>query len=493
MKKILISLGIILSSFFLIPNVHAATTAKITISPSSKTVIVGNTFTATVTVSSSNPIAALDYTISGYDSALTMVSTTAPTNGARNIDTIMNNNTYSKSYTYTFKAKKSGVVTLSITGAQVNDSDNKSLTVSTTSSRITVMTQTELEATYSKNNNLSSLTIEGYELDPVFNKNTTEYNVTLKPETELIKVSATKEDNTASIIGTGDIEVTEGLNIIKVEVTAQNGNIKTYIINATVEELDPIELTINDKKYTVVRSKKAITFTNNLFNETTISIKGEEVPAFYNEMTNTTIICVKDEEGNVSYLRVVNDEYYEYKDLSYGNLNIMLLDPNEIPYGYISKEIEFGEKHYTGYVINDTSRFVLIYGINLENGNKGFYSFDNYENTLQRFDMDALNIYKSQMSQYQLLIYILGGLSIFLFICLLVTLIFKIKHNKKMQSEIKNIKNKMVNDEIQEEKQIKEEKENNDIIDEVDKIIDSSGPINNEKAQEVKSKKKGSK
>ena len=207
MKKISIILTIFLS-MFIVGNVKAAS-ARINISPANKTILVGNTITVTVTVSSDEPIAGLLYTLYYDSSILSLQSTTASTGGARNLDAFLNDNTYTASYKYVFKAKQSGTSVLSINDPEVRNSTT-TLNVSTGTAKIKVMTQRELEATYSSNNNLSGLSIEGYEIEPAFDKNTLEYSVKLKPETESININATKEDGTATINGAGTVSVSEG-------------------------------------------------------------------------------------------------------------------------------------------------------------------------------------------------------------------------------------------------------------------------------------------
>lgn len=58
------------------------------------------------------------------------------------------------------------------------------------------MTQAELEASYSKDNNLKGLTVkvgeESYSIDPVFDKNTLEYKVTVPTGTTSVHVEALK-------------------------------------------------------------------------------------------------------------------------------------------------------------------------------------------------------------------------------------------------------------------------------------------------------------
>ena len=133
-------------SIFIIPNVYAGN-AKISISPSSKTYIVGNSFNVEVTISSTEAIAGLSYIIDYNSSVLALESTNATTGGARNLDTFMNNSTYSVTYRYKFRAKSSGTSTISISDAEVRTATS-ALNVTKSSSTIKVMTQAELYATY---------------------------------------------------------------------------------------------------------------------------------------------------------------------------------------------------------------------------------------------------------------------------------------------------------------------------------------------------------
>lgn len=81
----------------------------------------------------------------------------------------------------------------------------------------------------SSNNNLSNLSVSGHEIN--FNKNTTTY--TLETTSSKVTVSATKEDQYATISGTGTKNLSFGLNTIKVVVTSEAGTKKTYTINIT--------------------------------------------------------------------------------------------------------------------------------------------------------------------------------------------------------------------------------------------------------------------
>ena len=424
MKKIKIILTIFLS-LFIMDNVHAAS-GRINISPTSKTILVGNTITVSVTTTSDTTLGAVSYTLDYDKSILSLVSTTSPTGGARTVGYFNTKGNNKLTYTYTFKALKSGTSTLSIIGAEAGDDNGVKLTINKGTASIKVITQKELEATYSSNNYLSGLSIEGYDLTPSFNKNTTSYAVSLKPETETIKVSASKEDYRSTINGIGEVHVSEGANTIKIDVVAQNGNIRSYTIVATVLEYDPINVNVDDTEYTVVRSKKVQTLINDLFEETKVIISGNEIPAYYNELTNTTLVALKDSEGNISYFIYENNTYKKFNELKLGLVDLMVKE-SSIPKHYSKTTIIVNDIEYNAYKYKDTSRYALIYGTNLVNGNTSYYLYDNFESTLQRYDDGLVEYLDNKLSTNKKVIYALIGTSCGLFILLLVSIFIKRK------------------------------------------------------------------
>lgn len=86
------------------------------------------------------------------------------------------------------------------------------------------------------NNWLKSLTVSGssvYTMTPTFkiaNDKDTTYTVMVDSKTTSVKINATSVSSFASITGTGTKELEDGTNTFKIKVTAQNGDVRTYII-----------------------------------------------------------------------------------------------------------------------------------------------------------------------------------------------------------------------------------------------------------------------
>ena len=83
----------------------------------------------------------------------------------------------------------------------------------------------------SSNNYLSSITISAGNLSPEFYRETFEYTVDNLPEdiTEL-EINATAEDERAHISGLGVVSLNPGENRIQIEVTAENENVREYVL-----------------------------------------------------------------------------------------------------------------------------------------------------------------------------------------------------------------------------------------------------------------------
>ena len=93
------------------------------------------------------------------------------------------------------------------------------------------------ETIKSKNCSLSSLTIESLTLNPEFNNDVLEYTATLEENVTKLNVTAKAESNKSKVEISGNDNIKDGENIIKIKVTAEDGTTKTY----TVKVLKGIE------------------------------------------------------------------------------------------------------------------------------------------------------------------------------------------------------------------------------------------------------------
>lgn len=408
----------------------------ITVKSSSGLVIVGRTFNVTVTVSSNNNLGSWEYTID-YNSSILKLET-----GKTYIaDYASNGTTKSRSYTYTFKALASGNPRISVKSYRGYSWDERELSFAVSPSNITTLTQQQLEATYSKNNNLSSITVDGYTLNPVFNKDVTSYTVELTPNTENVKINATVEDSKSSISGIGEKAVSEGENKIDIVVTAQNGSTKTYSINAIVKDESPIEVTTTNNEKMVVVKRESLLTSPITFTKTVTSINGIDVPAFYSDKTGYTLVGLKNKDGQINlYIHdKTNNTYHVYKEIIFNNIKLFPIElDNKVFNNYIKQNITLDGITVEAYKLNKSSDFSVIHAVDIETGKKDYYEYDSKENTVIRYNMEENILFNKKQNEYKKIIYIL--ISIISILLISIILILIIKRKKKEKNKRKEIK-----------------------------------------------------
>ena len=380
-KKIISTFVVIISIFTLsIIKVDAAT-GTLSISSNKSTVVVGDTVTFTVKVSSPKAMVALQYEMDYNESMLRLTSGTAA-----DAPVFSGNGKTSITYTYKFQAKKSGTASIKFTAVGATMVGDEEVKFTSKSKSVKIITQEQLEASYSKNNNLSSLGVTGYSLSPKFAPSVTSYTVLLPANTEKITITGKKADSSASIEGLGTKTVVDGSNTIKIKVTAENGSTKTYTINAVVEELNPINVTLNDNEYTVIRKAKLLENPNSSFIESTTTINNETVPSLLNEKANITLVGLKNLEGNIE-LYIYNETentYTKYNQHSFTNLTLYIEDKELETYSK-KEEITIDEKTFNVYTIKNDSTYYYFYAVNLETGIESIYRYEKDENTVQKY------------------------------------------------------------------------------------------------------------
>ena len=507
MKK-LVSLFIVFISFsFFMINVSASS-GKISIS-SSSTVVVGNTVTVTVTLSSSTALGAWEFNID-YDSSYLRLTSSTSENGGTYFVNYGDGKTKSKTYTLKFKALKSGTTNITVGSYDIYDWNEESMSISKSNKKLTLMTQEELEASYSKDNNLKGLTVkvgeESYDLDPVFDKDTLEYKVTVPTGTTTVQIEALKNDSTATVNGDGDIEVTEGLNTIPIVVTAQNGDEKTYTLIVNVEDQNPVNVTIDGKNYTVVKSKTLLTAPVT-FTESTVKINDFDIPAFVNDSLGYTLVGLKDEDGKISLYRYHDENYTLYTELNSKSYILVPVDFSK-ELDYIKTTADINGVKRDVYKYSEDSDFVIINAINLEDGKENLYLYDPSSGAAILFDESFIQDTNKTIENYTYVIIAFAG-ALFLMLILIFGLLHSTKKKQKKinqfieKQEAKIEATRKLNDVVSEVKKIQEEEKlnkkdvsNNSSSEElkIEEVkLEETGELNQEEKQEVQEPVKKSK
>lgn len=88
----------------------------------------------------------------------------------------------------------------------------------------------------SDDNYLKSLNVEGYNLNPEFNRQIDTYTIYVKDDSiNTFNVKAEPNNENAKVEGVGSVTVTPEQRIINIKVIAENGNLKVYTINVENE------------------------------------------------------------------------------------------------------------------------------------------------------------------------------------------------------------------------------------------------------------------
>ena len=244
MKKILFN--ILLALFVLFP-VSVLADGYVSVSPNSLTIEQGSSKTFTITAY--NAIG--DVSIKSNNSGIASVST-----GEWGTGMVEEKVTKTGSITVTGKSVGTTTITLTIDAATFDGDDlagqSKTVTVNVVAKPApqpsnpqpsNPQPQQPQQPQKSTNNNLKSLSIDGFELVKVDNNN---YTLTVSNDITSVNVNASAEDSKANVTGTGTKELQVGENNIEVIITSESGTQNKINIKITrkdgyyLEDLDSV-------------------------------------------------------------------------------------------------------------------------------------------------------------------------------------------------------------------------------------------------------------
>lgn len=416
------------------------------VSVTSNTIIVGNS--VTLKISANDLAGRFDFSVSN-SSVISMSSS----------NVFLDND--SKSITITAKSAGTSVITITPTDATSYDGDaitgNRTITITVNNkptsnpntggnSSGTSNTSTPVKKK-SNNNYLSSLTVDEYSLDKEFKKDELEYSLVVESGTDKIIINAQLDDDKAKVTGIGEIALKEEDNKLEIKVTAEDGSTRTYILNVKIEELNPVEVTIDKKKYSIVRKEIDSIKIPNGYEKSTIKIGDEDILCYKNNKTKNILMILQDDKGN-NNLYSYNEKtkkYTLYSSLTLGNTTLSIIDmpSNLVPKGYTKVSFKYDDTKLEGYQYIESNKtyaaddgvkgsdFYLVYAINEKTGEKALYVFDKLEGTIQRFNSDLVKAYEDENNQYFLYMLISLALLAVSIIVLSVVLIKQKKNKNK--------------------------------------------------------------
>lgn len=400
MKKYLF----LISLFLLMPSiVYANNSATIDITSSKENVSVGDTITTTVTINSDTPIGYYSYTLDYNPNKLKLLSASSYI-----VDSPNNNNTKKIKKDFKLKVIDKGTSKISVKSYAITSfSDENKINVKI--NPVTISTE-GLISTYSNNNYLSTLKIDNYKLNPTFNKKTLNYKLNLNSDIEKINIVAKAESDKASVTGDGEISLLEGENKVEITVTSESGKEKIYTILITVKDENPIKVKINDKEYTLVKNISALEIPEG-YKAVKIKIDSEEVGALYSDITKYTLVGLKDENGNIR-LYIYDEEnntYAPYNEIVFNKISFLPLETNETLEGYQTYNETINKVDLECYKLSSNSDYCIIYGMNINTGEKGWYSYNKKEESIQKYNNELFNVNNEKIKNSKILIYILSA------------------------------------------------------------------------------------
>lgn len=384
-------------------GVVSVSAASLSMSVSSKSVTVGSNVRVTVKASGA---AGWEYCLS-YDSSVFQL-----TGGDKCVlgGTLAGN----QSVTFTLKALKQGSSTISLSDVSMLDDAANELQVSKGSATVNVKTQSDIstnpktDTPSSDNAYLKSLEVVGYSLSPAFDKKVQSYEVEVPNEISEVGINAFREDFTSNISANvrdiDHIQLTEGVNKVVITVRAQKGNKLEYVININRKETNPIVVTIDEKEYTVLRDMEELEKPK-YYTDSSIEIEDQTIEALTSEVTGFTLVALKDEEGNVGLYIYKDGKYEKYVEVINELVTLIPKETNSLMPGYEhTKEIDIKGNKVTVYYNDGESDFVLLYAMNVGNGENAWYLYDIKEGTLQRYSGETKIERKGKNDYYYLAI-----------------------------------------------------------------------------------------
>lgn len=381
MKKFKLLLILFISIFIFNTKVHAG--ANLSVSTSSVTV--GKKFTVYV-----NMTKAAAWNIH--------VNATGPVSGCSihqadaTDDALDTSKKFSTTCTATgvgeIKLTLSGDVTSASDGNAVNISGTKIVTVTEASSNNNNNNKPNTNNNLSKNNNLKTLTVDGYELVKVDNKN---YTLSVSNNVTSIKVNATAEDTKAKVSGIGKHDLKVGDNNIEVVITSESGAKNIIKIKVTRKDgyyLEDLESLLSSEKENEINvtvksdSKVTTEILNKIKNsgkKVNLNYYDENKKLIYSwELDGKNIKDIKEFASSISY---TTENYKEigklsnYADGLYINFN----HNGDLPSGTKIK-IYVGDKFDNGSLVNiyhyDGSKKTLDFIKDGLTVNGGYVEFD---------------------------------------------------------------------------------------------------------------------
>ena len=141
---------------------------------------------------------------------------------------------------FNFKAKEEGIAAFSIFG-EIYDASGDKVDVDFEMSEIEIYKEEEIITQENNidasNSYLSQMRLNKEGINPVFDKNITQYYLITEDKINNLEVTAVPENPESNVSIKGNTNLKKGLNIIEIEVTSKDKKNKTkYVVNVTISD-----------------------------------------------------------------------------------------------------------------------------------------------------------------------------------------------------------------------------------------------------------------
>ena len=222
------------TGFCLTASKSTANEGTISLSVAKKNIKKDKEFTVTLNVNSTVDMHSVAATIDYDDTMLEWIGSNsdaiAGTSGRLTLSDTYTDSVSQCSYRLTFKAKSLGQGTINITDSSINtQKDLTTILVDNATAAFTITENSRLDDDCS----LEELILGCGELNPAWDSNTYEYQITVPKDTEIFAYSATPSCEDAQIISTGPDSLQDGNNTYVITVTAPSGSQQDYTLHVT--------------------------------------------------------------------------------------------------------------------------------------------------------------------------------------------------------------------------------------------------------------------
>lgn len=399
-----------------------AASANVTIALSASSLKVGDSVTVTVSVKCDEEIGSYSMAVT-YDSSVIEYTGGSGSGGSGTVNIAGYGDGSAKTLkaTLKFKAVDSGSTSISTTGGEVYTWGEEAATISHAGAKVSVEAQT----TASKDNQLSSLSVSPGSLSPAFDAGTTSYTVSVGADVNELVVSAAARDTKAKVSVSGNKNLKAGENTVRVTVTAESGDKRTYKIVCTKaaktsteegaassvetpsegstetpeteeteaspeepDQMQPLTVLIEGVTYTFAQSAQGLTVPPE-FMESPSVYREQEILAFAGPGEAIKLVCLLTAEG--AQVWFMYDEltggFMTYCEMNTTENRLFIIkagDAVEIPEGYRSVEMDLNGLEIPGFINESNTEIILVYAKKL-NGDEGLYYYDTIENSFIRY------------------------------------------------------------------------------------------------------------